>query len=615
MYNSNRLITLLLCTTITCGGHVNMKLMGKSQLKTTDFYKDLLMDIKTQQTFDSILMVQHKMPQDPRLQMIYSLQEPKLIITNQTDLCYKEQFNNEIIAVVIIEREFSSVLWEHFLNALNYLRQTRILMIFVNIFNTEELQIEVLKACEKYKITNALLHFLNSSISEDISLEYFQLLPFPLYHLKSRQFGRVKEEYFPIHWQNMKGKTLLTLPDQIVPRSVMYKDNKGAIQFTGFIAKLVQMFAEVYNATLEMPFQPKIGEILNYNTIFNKTKHGKLDIPMTINAIIKKQTLKHISYPLEISQWMIMIPCAKRMEISQVYERMLKPELFSIIIIITATFSLVHTVIEKLFFKKMIWKNLLMSDKVIPGVLGQSFNFKKSSLLSLRLIYVLIFVFGLYISTLFSAHLQTLITRPPFHAQISTFEDLRLSQQKILLSSMDVINMDKDDFMLSEEMKETVVVTDNATLFEELRDNFNTTYGYGVPTVLWTIYSNIQRHYAYKRFCVSETMNIRNMVLYGLPLAEHSPYQEPLDYLVHKIHSGGLLLAWQQSLFNDLLKLKKISFHDSSRIKTYEDLTEMDLLLVWIIITIGLISSLLAFLVEIIVNYCMVYFENNRKHL
>ncbi|XP_065369104.1 uncharacterized protein LOC135961530 [Calliphora vicina] len=550
MYNSNRLITLLLCTTIT-SGHANMKLMGKPQHRSTDFYKDLLMDIKTQQAFDSILMVQHKMPQDARLQMIYSLQEPKLIITNQTDFCYKEQFNNEIIAVVIIEREFSSLLWEHFLNALNYLRQTRILMIFVNIFNTEELQIDVLKACEKYKITNALLHFLNSSIPEDTSLEYFQLLPFPLYHLKLRQFGQLKEEYFPKHWQNMKGKTLLTLPDQIVPRSVMYKDNKGAIQFTGFVAKLIQMFAEVYNATLEMPFQPKIDEILNYNTLFNMTKYGELDMPMTIRGIASGSVLRYMTYPIEVSQWMIMIPCATRMTICEVYEVMLKPELFSIVLIFTGTFSLVHTVIEKLFYMKMVWQNLLMSDKVIPGVLGQSFNFKKSSLLSLRLIYVLIFVFGLYMSTLFSAHLQTLITRPPFNAQITTFEELRHSEQKILISSWDVQNMIKDDYILSEEMKANVVIIDDGAIFAVLRDNFNTTYGYPVPSASWSIYSNIQNHYAQKKFCVSENMNIRDMMLYGLPVGEHSPYKEPLDHLVHKIHAGGLLRGWKMNMPQD----------------------------------------------------------------
>ncbi|KAI8127443.1 hypothetical protein CVS40_2728 [Lucilia cuprina] len=609
MYNLKRIIILLFCTAIS-SGHLNSKLLTNPKHdESLYFYTKLLMEIKTQKPYDSILMVQHRMPQDPRLQMIYTLKEPKVIITkkmhNKSNIYYKEQFNNEVIAVMIIERYFTIDLWEHFLHGLDYLRQIRILMIFVNVRNTKKLQDKVIKVCEEYDITNGILHFLNSSNLRKTSVDYLQLLPYPQYHLKTRQFGRVNEEYFPIHWRDMKGKTLMTIPDQLVPRSIMYRDEKGKLRYSGLATKMVELFAEVYNATLKMPFQPKIGEIIHYSTILNMTKNGLLDMPMSVNPIFTARSLRHMSYPTEVSKWMIMIPCSTRMNICEVYELMLNPQLFGVIIVFTIIFSLLHTIIEKLFYKQMIWLNLIMCDKVIPGVLGQSFNLKKSSVLSLRMIYVLIFILGLYMSTHFSAHLQTLITSPPFHSQISTFKELRESEQKILLNKLDLIDIEESDDIVSNEMKDNIVYTDNSTYFEELRDSFNSTYGYTLSSALWNVYSHVQMYYAEKKFCVSESMNMWNVLLFGLPLGKHSPYKEPLDYLVHKIHSSGLIHAWQLEVFNDLLSSNRITFRDPSRLKTYEDLTESDLLLIWIILVIGLTCSVLVFFSEIVVDCCV----------
>lgn len=612
MFNLKRLIILLIyCATIS-NGYLNTKLFRKTPKEDANFYKNFLKEIKNERNYDSLLIVQHVKTQDSRIQMIYSLNEPKLIISNQTNFYYRESFNNDIIAIIILQKGFVAKWWRDIIRTLDYMRQIRMLMIWVNIENTKFLQNAMLKECQDYKFTNVLMHFLNTSMAET-KQEYLQLLPYPEYHFKVRKIRSEKrEEYYPKHWLDMKGKILLTLPDQIVPRSLMYKDSEGKVQFTGFAGRLVKLFAQQYNATLKMPFEPKEDQLIHYATLRNMSKQGQLDIPMTVSPIFTSQTLKHMSYPTEVSKWMIMIPCARRMSICQVYDVILSAELFLIILVFTITFSLVHTIIEKLFYNQMIWLNLLMSDKVLPGILGQSFNLKKSHLLSLRLIYILIFIMGLYMSTLFSAHLQTLITSPPFGTQISTFEQLRLTKQKILLSIWDIKNMDENDYVLKEKMKGVIEYTDNATYFGEMRKTFNTTYGYTLTSALWQIYSNIQLYYVEKVFCVSPEMNIWDIVLFGVPLGEHSPYKEPLDYLVHKMHTAGLLRVWKIKVFNELLSLKKISLRDSSRVKTYADLTEHDLFFVWMILIIGWISSLLVFSLEIMVNCCMEFWNSRR---
>ncbi|XP_046810178.1 uncharacterized protein LOC124420667 [Lucilia cuprina] len=577
MCNSNRSFILFICTTITSGHLFNY--VSIKETKDLNFYKDLLTEIGRQQSYDGLLIVQHMQPQDVTLQMIYSLQKPKIIITNLQDFYYKGEYNSDILAVIIMEFLFHQELWQHFVNILAYMRQIRILMILVDISNKEELLSEILKECEKSKTTNVIVHFLNSTLSEQPSRSYyFYLWPYPRYHFQAINFTAAKE-YYPTNWRNMKGKSIITLPDQNIPRSSLYKDSKGQLQITGFAYKFVQTFTEYYNASYKLLYQPKLGEILHFSTLENMTKHGILDMPMSVAPIDSSRKLLRLSYPIELTKWKIMLPCAKRMKINKVYEELLNAKLFSVVIIFTIAFSLIHTIIEKLFYNQMFWLNLLMSDKVIPGVLGQSFILRNSYLISLRFVYVLIFVMGLFLSTLISAHLQTLITRPPLHGEINTFEKLRLSGRKILMDILDMKYVDDDDYVVYGKMKGTIEYTDNTTMYNHYRGKFNTSYGYTVTSALWSIFDTMQMNYAQKIFCSSEDMNIKGLIPFGMPLENNSQYKEPMDYLVHKMHSGGLLHIWKLHVFNDLIKLKKITLRDSSKIKTYADLTEYDLLL------------------------------------
>lgn len=603
MYTFKRLIILLFCS-ILINGNLLTKLNEKQEVKSLNFYKEWLREIKQQKFYDGLLIVQNSEPQDPRLQNIYTLREPKMIITDRNYLNYKIQFNSEILTIVIMECRFSSSLWQFIANTLNGIRQTRILLIMTNIRDIGKIQTQVLKESEEYHFTNVLMHFLNKVPTP----EYFQLMPYPKYYFRLQEIGKSQGEYFPVHWRDMKGKAILTLPDQIIPRSMMYQDRKGRMKFTGFAAKLILLFVEQFNATLKMPHQPKINEVIHYSILYNRTKNGELDIPMSVYPVFHGETLKHLSTITEVSKWMIMIPCAPRMKISQVYEVLLTPELFSIIIMFTITFSLVHTLIDKLFYDHMIWLNLLMSDRVIPGILGQTFALKNSNLISLRMIYILIFVLGVYNSTIFSAHLQTLITSPPFQRPITSFEDLRKSGKKILLTGLDLQLLLGSDAVLQRKLADILEYTDNGTLYTEYRKNFNTTYAYKVTAALWQVFSNVQLYYVEKVFCVTEDMNIWDTLPYGFPLYEHSPYREPLNHIIHKVHAVGLLHAWKFQVFNDLLKLKEITLRDSSRIKTYDDLTEGDLLMVWLILAVGLAGSLMVFLVEILVYYCVKFY-------
>ncbi|XP_037806576.1 uncharacterized protein LOC119600441 [Lucilia sericata] len=425
---------------------------------------------------------------------------------------------------------------------------------------------------------NVIIHFLNTSL--EISQEYWQLKPFQDYHFQNRRFDR-EFKLYPQHWRDMKGKTVLTLADQIQPRSLIWLNAKGQLQLSGFTAKCVQLFAEKYNASLKMALPLKINEILHLSIIDNMTKHGQLDIPMSLESSFLGDKWLSLSYPLEIGKWIIMTPCARPMETKKIFILIITPQVFVFIIGFTIIFSGLLSLTEKLFHKRCYWLNIFVNDKVIPGLLGQSFILKKSGVCSIKLFYVLILTLGLLLSTYYSAHLKTLITKPPLQKQSKTFDDLRTAGKKILMDILDMKNLDTNDNGIMEKMQDSIVYLNNTTLYHKYRKSFNTTYSYTVTTGLWNIFLKKQTFFTHKIFCTSENIYIMDLLMLSIPLQENSMYKEALDYLIHRVHSVGLFYAWQSHTFYDMLRLGNISLRDTSKLNSFEKLSEEDLLWIW----------------------------------
>lgn len=593
----NSLILLLIYAT-----QINGKLLHLQYSATKEnlnFYQKLLQEIHNEQNYDTLLIMQHYFTKDERLQQIFAVKKAKIIIDmKHRNFLYKNYYNSETLAIIIMEYNWHKLLWQNLAENLNLMRQTKILIILINnLQKIANVQNEILKTSENYKMTNILVHLLNTS--QEVSREYWQLKPFPVYHFKKKSFSENNTGYYPKHWHNMRGKIIYTLPDQIEPRSLVWTDLKGDLQLSGFTAKLVQLFAEKYNASLKFPYPVKVNEITHLSKITNMTNQGLLDIPMSLDSSFTGEKWLRISYPLEIGQWMIMIPCAQAMKTHQVFKSFLTPQLFAIILNFILIFSILLAVMEKLFYYNWNWVNVCVNDKVIPGILGQSFILRKLPLYSVRFVYILIFLLGLLMGTYFSAHLKTLITTPPKEKQLKTFNDFRLAGKKIMLDIWDIKNLNTNDNGILEKMQGTIVYIDNTTLYHQYRKHFNTSNSYTVTTGLWNVFTKNQEFFTHKLFCISKEMIIMDFLLLGIPLQEHSLYREPLDYLIHQVNSVGLFHIWHSNTFYDMLKLGKISLKDTTEKRSSKAFTDRDLLILWYILLIGQSSSFVIFLLEV----------------
>ena len=150
--------------------------------KDLNFYHRLLKEIKQQQTYEGLLIVDYHQTSDNRLEMLYALAEPKIILNQHPEFYYRIKYNREIMAIVIMEQRFHWQTWQLLVSTLNFMRQIRILMIFVNANDELKLRQVILKACDDSKVTRALIHFLNTASVNETSTDFLQLNAYPVYH-------------------------------------------------------------------------------------------------------------------------------------------------------------------------------------------------------------------------------------------------------------------------------------------------------------------------------------------------------------------------------------------------------------------------------------------------
>ena len=71
--------------------------------KDLNFYQRLLKEIKQQQPYEGLLIVDYHQTLDNRLEMLYALDDPKIILNQHPVFYYRIKYNREIMAIIIME--------------------------------------------------------------------------------------------------------------------------------------------------------------------------------------------------------------------------------------------------------------------------------------------------------------------------------------------------------------------------------------------------------------------------------------------------------------------------------------------------------------------------------
>ncbi|XP_073821146.1 uncharacterized protein [Musca autumnalis] len=589
MVSYNKAVIVLLIISYSGYGFSSLKFLLE-EISTDNIYQEMLQEIAKEKPVETLLIFHQNSTKDKILETFFQAPIPKAVITKSEDIHFLQKINTQLLSIFLMSDRFDGKLLEIGANILDNRRQTRILVVAINVKAAEEFKTELLKQCEDYKMTNVLLHFLQED-QESVSGLY-AIKPYPEYHWQNKN---EQEKYYPPHWQNMHNKTLVTLIGQDPLTGLAYLDKNGKMQMNGYTARLVMLFAEHFNASLKMHKSFKFGKITSYLEMNELSRRGELDIPMSLSTTNETSVLKTDYY--EIIGVALMVPCPTQLNYRELFTLLLNEYFFAWIILSSVLLSIIHCIIDYYFDKLWNWTNFIVNDKILPGVLGQSFATSHSPWRSLKIVYLLVSFIGLNIAVEFSANINTLFTQPPYHKSIQTAQDLHGSRVKILIDPA-YSNLYVKGIGFGNQITE--VSPDSATYLRH-KGSFDSTYAYVATTTEWeALFEKRQQFFAHKQFCITSKLPYLDAVLYQMVLVKNSPYLEPMNELILRVHDGGFVKAWHSSTFMDMVKLKNISLMTGYTIVDNKKiLTVDDLFWTWMIVVVGSAISVVSFLGEL----------------
>ncbi|XP_075150349.1 uncharacterized protein LOC142224462 [Haematobia irritans] len=518
------------------------------------FYGKLLMEIYQERSFDSILLLHRNGTEDSSLKAFLQFPVPKLDITQNRPLAYKDFYNSEILVVIITQTKLDYEIMETAAKSLNYMRQTRILMIAENIVDEGLFKEELLSLCHLYKMTNALLSFDHLEEGKDIISPYFQLKPYPKYHWLSLAKD-MQLPYFPEHWRNFHNRTLKTYIEVTSSRGFYFKDHQDQLHISGSVAMMVLLFAERCNGRLEWLDSQMPGNSSPFSVTNEMVDEGLIDVPMAVTPLTTIAWPRNTTYTFEINPIAVMVPKAKQFTVQEIYGKLVNGHLFLLVFLVSMCLGATHVFIEYFWYKSWNICDLIIHSRILPGVIGLSFPARPVTDRSLKLVYILLGFIGLYIATLFSATNNTLFTSPPTHSEIRTFEDLEKSSLQILYLEK---NVAYSEHILGPIKNNLLLLTDEAYGHDHL-NSLNTSYGYPVTSNTWDISWRLQKFTSSFTFHRPKDMVLDPLIPWSYKLQYNSPYLEPLNYYIHQVHALGLDHAWRDRIFYDLLRQKAIT--------------------------------------------------------
>ncbi|XP_061389324.1 uncharacterized protein LOC133324505 [Musca vetustissima] len=186
------------------------------------------------------------------LKILYQIPLPKIILTKDLILNYKTEIgNSNILIVIMISQTMDMEIMEATAQTLNYMRQVRILWLVENVIEMDNFR--------------------------ELELQHY-------------------------HWKNLQNTTLTTFVDLVATRSLIYQDEKKNIKINGLVARMILLFAEYFNATLQMYLSlENLDYVPHFDVINDKVDANLLDVSMTLDNYYQNRGL-NMSDVYEIDQ-------------------------------------------------------------------------------------------------------------------------------------------------------------------------------------------------------------------------------------------------------------------------------------------------------------------------
>ncbi|XP_020804354.1 uncharacterized protein LOC110181017 [Drosophila serrata] len=424
---------------------------------------------------------------------------------------------------------------------------------------------------------------------------------FPHFKVVRRRLVKVIR-YFEPQVGNLQGYPIATIPYSLVPRSVIYRDREGRRQMTGYLTHFYKNFARSLNTTLRVRWDlvPE-SETPDHNVTSGLMRDGLVDFPLVLTTLAPEPF--YPSYVAEITSWFLMLPVEPDMPLSSLYFNLKGWPYFLGLMVVLALLLANAQLLELGQGYSTLRCGNIFADHLLRAILAQSFDLPNRRLFFSRtLLYSLLIMTGLIVSTFYSANLATLLVHPPAAYKILSYEDLRRTHGKIFISQQEIPTLsDSIGKDVLEKNLDIFQVTPSTVEFLAKRNELNTSFGYPVTKTLWPLLQLKQIKMHRPAFRKSNEISFMPFVPVTMPMARNSIYRDAFNrYLSHTLASG-LYDLWLKRSYHELIAIGKLNYTvEQAEPGGYHDLIWDDLFYVWIAYIGGTTVSMLVLPLEIL---------------
>ncbi|KAH8232889.1 hypothetical protein KR026_001542 [Drosophila bipectinata] len=548
----------------------------------------ILNSIKLELSFRTLLVVQSSdehgscWPQNELDQNIAYLR-----FNNNQSIYLKGHINRELLALVCLDSLRKNEIMNALLENLQDMRGTPVLFMVHMDTNISRL----FEECRSSQMLNVLA--LNEQNLEVI----YSYKAFPKFKVV-RQRTALVNRYYESQEKNLQGHPIATIPYNLLPRCVIYKDKEGRNQMSGYLTHFYMNFARALNGTLWVRWDlvPEDGTP-THNATWKLLADGLVDFPLVLTTLTPEPF--YPSYVSEITSWFLMVPVEPDMPPSSLYFNLKGWRYFLGLMVILAMLLVNAHHIESGQGYFTLHCGHIFGDHVLRAMLSQSFVMPSSLSHSRTILYSLLMLAGLIVTTFYSTNLATLLVDPPPAFKILSYNDLRLTNGKIFISQQELPTLNESIGQHALETNLNVFeITPSTVEFLTKRNELNTSYGYPVTNTLWPLLQLKQIKLHRPLFRKSNEISFKQFMPVTMPMARNSIYRDVFNrYLSHTLESG-LYDLWFRRSYSELIAIGKLNYSSDISDELYHDLVWEDLLYVWIAYIGGTLLSLLVFLLE-----------------
>ncbi|KAH8259915.1 hypothetical protein KR038_004980 [Drosophila bunnanda] len=412
------------------------------------------------------------------------------------------------------------------------------------------------------------------------------------------------------NFRNMNGAEIRSVPDLLTPRAMIYRDKKsGEVQILGYLANVVNTYAEKVNAKMRIENATKLGvKKANLLDILHGTQKDILDIGMALVSSLQFENMDFITYPYLLTGYCLMIPVPAKLPYNQVYSMIVDPLVLCIIFVLFCLFSILIVYTQNLSWRHLTLANVLLNDKSLRGLLGQSFPFPPNPSKHLKLIIFILCFASVMITTMYESYLQSYFTQPPSEPYIRSFRDIANFSIKLALSRLEAnILTSTSTTNFSEIGKDHLLIYENWTEYLILRDSFNKSLIFPVSVDRWHCYDEQQKLFAQPVFYLSD-LCFSQLMFFSLPVRRYLPHRHLFEEHMMRQHELGLVMFWKSRSFYDMVHLGLASMKDySQKRQTAVSLLLDDISWILKIYSVAIGISICCFILE--VSGCMKLWE------